>query len=98
MTRQIVIGPRARADIADIWRSTAMEHGYDAADGYVRELDQTMQMVREFPEIGVDSSDIRKGYRRIGSGSHLIYYTVRKTEICVVRVLHERMDARKRLR
>lgn len=57
-----------------------------------------MQMVREFPEMGVDSSDVRRGYRRIGSGSHLIYYIVRKSEIYVTRVLHGRMDARARLR
>lgn len=75
-----------------------MEHGRDAADGYVRDLDQTMQLVRQFPEIGVNCSDVRKGYRRIGSGSHLIYYIVRKSEIYVIRVLHGRMDAGAHLR
>ncbi len=52
-----------------------------------------MHLVREFPEIGVDSSDVRKGYRRIGLGSHMIYYIIRKSEIYVIRVLHGRMDA-----
>lgn len=93
MTRKIVIAPGAQADIAAIWRYTALEHGREMADGYVRKLDQTMQMVREFPDMGSDSSDIRQGYRRIGSGSHLIYYIARKSEIYVIRVLHGRMDA-----
>lgn len=56
-----------------------------------------MQMVREFPNMGVDCSDVRRGYRRIGSGSHLIYYIVRKSEITVIRVLHGRQDAKSRL-
>ena len=98
MTREVVIAPRAKADIAGIWRYSVLEHGREAADAYIRDLDQTMQMVSEFPEIGVDSPGIRKGYRRIGSGSHLIYYIAGESDIHVVRVLHGRQDARAQLR
>ena len=98
MIRRIVIGPRAKADARDIWRYTDEEHGAEAADAYIRDLDQAMQLVREFPAMGSDCSDVRKGYRRIRSGSHLIYYISRKTEIYVIRILHERQDAGANLR
>jgi toxin ParE1/3/4 len=98
LTRKIVIGPRARAEARGIWHRTAAEHGEDAADAYIRDLDQAMELVRDFPNMGSDCSDVRKGYRRIRSGSHLIYYTVRKADIYVMRILHERQDAWTNLR
>jgi toxin ParE1/3/4 len=98
LKRKIVIGPRAKAETRGIWHRTAAEHGTDAADAYVRDLDQAMELVRDFPHIGSNCSDVRKGYRRIRSGSHLIYYIVRKEDIYVMRILHERQDARTNLR
>jgi toxin ParE1/3/4 len=89
---QIVISPRAQADARAIWRYTESKHGPDAADAYFRDLDQAMQLVCEFPDIGSDCSEVRKGYRRIRSGSHLIYYIATKAGIHVVRILHERQD------
>lgn len=98
MTNKIVIGPRATAETRAIWRYTRDEHGPDAADAYVRDLDQAMQLVCEFPDMGSDCSHVRKGYRRIRSGSHLIYYIGNKTGTYVIRILHERQDARANLR
>jgi len=99
LKRKIVIGPRAKAESRGIWHRTATEHGEDAADAYIRDLDRAMELVRDFPHIGSDCSNVRNGYRRIRSGSHLIYYyIVRKTDIYVMRILHERQDARMNLR
>lgn len=98
MIRDIVIGPRAKADIRGIWRYTTDQHGPEAADAYVRDLDQAMQLVREFSDIGTDCFDVRDGYRRIRSGSHLIYYLSGKSGIYVVRILHDRQDALTNLR
>jgi toxin ParE1/3/4 len=98
LKRKIVIGPRAKAETRGIWDYTAAEHGEAAADAYIRDLDQAMQLVSEFPDIGSDCSQVRKGYRRIRSGSHLIYYISRKAEIYVMRILHERQDAKANLR
>jgi toxin ParE1/3/4 len=90
--RRIVISPRAQADARVIWRYTESKHGPEAADAYLRDLDQAMQLVREFPDIGSDCSGVREGYRRIRSGAHLIYYIAAKGGIHVVRILHERQD------
>lgn len=98
MTRRVVIAPRARADARGIWRYTVELHGEDAADTYLRDLDQVMQLVREFPHMGTDCSEVLPGYRRVRSGSHLIYYRGDETEIRVIRILHERMDPKTNVR
>jgi len=92
LIRKIVVAPRAKADARGIWQYTCREYGADAADAYLRDLDHAMKLAREFPDIGSDCSGVRKGYRRIRAGSHLIYYMTGKTEIYVSRILHERQD------
>jgi toxin ParE1/3/4 len=98
LKRRLAIAPRARADLRGIWHYTATEHGPEAADAYLRDLDKAMQLVREFRDMGSDCSEVRRGYRRIRSGSHLIYYIADQAELVVIRVLHERMDAESNLR
>lgn len=97
MTRKLKVGRRANADIIDIWHYSAREHGSEIADGYIRDLDNAMQRALEYPDMGTDCAQIRKGYRRILAGSYLIYYIAHKTGIEVIRVLHVRMDATRHL-
>lgn len=97
MSKTIVIAPGAAADIVDIWDYTAAEYGADAADAYVTEMDAVMRRILDYPDMGSDCSAIRKGYRRIRAGSHLIYYIPHERGIDVIRVLHERRDARRQL-
>lgn len=42
--------------------------------------------------MGQDCSDIRDGYWKILSGSHVLFYCLIDDGIDVVRILHERMD------
>jgi len=97
LIRKLTVGRRASADIINIWEYTAGEHGSEAADNYIRELDAAMQMAAKYPKIGTDCANIRKGYRRMLAGSHLLYYIAHKTGIEVIRVLHVRMDATRHL-
>lgn len=92
MNRKINIGRKANADIIAIWDYTAREHGVEAADAYIGDLDRVMAMALEFPQIGSDYSDIRDGYRKLKSGSHLIFYIPHGDGVEIIRVLHERAD------
>ena len=94
LSRRIEIAPRAQAEIVAIWEYTALEYGQDAATAYVTELDAVMLRVLEFPHMGADCSEIRKGYRRIRAGSHMIYYVPHKRGIDAMRVMHHRQHAR----
>ena len=45
----------------------------------------------------LDISDVRQGYRKIRSGSHVIFFKVTGEGIDVVRILHQRMDFERHL-
>ena len=97
MNRKVRISRAANADIAGIWDYTAQEYGPERADQYVSAFDRVMAMALQFPEIGSDFSDIRKGYRKLTSGEHLIFYIAHADGIEVMRVLHSRADVSARL-
>ena len=98
MSHRIEISPRAQAEITGIWEYTAQEYGDDAADAYVIGLDAVMLRVPEYPQMGADCAEVRKGYRRIRAGSHMIYYVPHKRGIDVMRVMHPRQHAREQLK
>lgn len=92
MSRRIHLSRKANAEIAAIWDYTAREHGIDQADNYVAAMDRVMAMALQFPEIGADYSVVRKGYRKLLSGSHLIFYISHDDGIEIMRVMHVRED------
>jgi toxin ParE1/3/4 len=92
VTRQLILSHAAKADLAAIWNYTDKQHGTAQANSYLGDIDRIMALALDFPEMGADYSDIRKGYRKLLSGHHLIFYIPRDYGIEVIRVLHERMD------
>jgi toxin ParE1/3/4 len=89
---QIILSLSARADLAAIWDYTADQYGLDQADIYLSDIDRILALALDYPEMGQDYSGIREGYRKLGSGHHLIFYTASDRGIEIIRVLHERMD------
>ena len=89
----IVLSPKAKADLSKIWDYTYSEWGVEQAEKYVRDLWSVMQeQTREFTK-SVDIGDVRKGYRKVRSGSHVIFFKVtREGVVDVVRILHQKMD------
>lgn len=97
MNRSIYISRKASADIATIWDYTAREYGVVEADKYVVAMNRIMVMALQFPDIGSDYSKVRDGYRKLLSGSHLIFYIPHERGIEIMRVLHVRADIPARL-
>ena len=93
MPHDIRRSPAAERDLIDIWLYTAERWDERQADLYLDQIAAALDRLRERPEIGTDSSDVRPGYRRLAVGSHRIYYRVSKQTVEVIRVLHARMDA-----
>ncbi len=58
-----------------------------------------IKKISKNPESGQDYSHIRKGYLRIRSQKHFIFYKINRSEKCVdiIRILHERMDLNERI-
>ncbi len=94
---QVILSPKAKADLSDIWEYTIAEWGIDQAEKYVRELWAAMQENGCDLSTSTDISNVRKGYRKIRSGSHIIFFKPTRERIDVIRILHQRMDFERHL-
>lgn len=94
---QVTLSPKAKADLSDIWDYTLAEWGISQAEKYVRELWAAIQKQASDSSASVDISDVRKGYLKSKSGSHVIFFTLTADGINVVRILHQRMDFERHL-
>lgn len=89
--------PTAEADLAEIWRFTAERWDIAQADIYLGMITRTLSALAATPSLGRACDDIRDGYRRYPAGSHVVFYRIAPDHIEVVRILHSRMDIRRRL-
>lgn len=97
MTGKLTLTPRARRDLDDIWDYSRNRWGERRAEAYLRQLSLDMRTVVDIPRLGQAAEEIRPGYRRFRSGSHVLFYRVTDTGIAVIRILHERMDVARHL-
>ena len=88
----VVLSPKAKSDLSDIWDYSLAEWGIEQAEKYLRDLWTAMQQQARDPSTSVDISDVRKGYRKFSSGSHVIFFRRTPAGIEVVRILHRQMD------
>lgn len=94
---QLRVTPKAESDLIGIWVYTCDEWGVDQADKYLDELEDGMKQLIRHPSLGADYSHVFPGYRRLQIGHHAVFYKVLESELLMVRVLHEDMDAPARL-
>lgn len=95
--KALLFTPAAREDLSSIWDFTQERWDAPQAETYVLELHAAAQRVAEDPSRGRPADEVRRGYRRYGIGSHLLFYTVRDDAVVIVRVLHQRMDPTRHL-
>jgi toxin ParE1/3/4 len=97
MTGRPSLSPRARHDLAEIWDYTQGRWSADQAETYIRNLQRDMDTVAAQPNVGRACSEIRSGYFRFQTGSHVMFYTLIPDGIAVIRIPHERMDFRRHM-
>ena len=86
------LSPAAQADLSEIWDYTARRWGKAQAERYTRDIQATCKGLSRGTLVGLSAEDIRPGYRKIGVGSHVMYYRERAGTLEFVRILHRRMD------
>lgn len=91
------LSPAALRDLEGIWQYTFEKWGADQAHQYTDDLVAAFSQLARSPQLGMACDHFRKGYRRRSVGRHVIYFRVTEYGIAVIRVLHDRMDAAKRL-
>ncbi|WP_366146169.1 type II toxin-antitoxin system RelE/ParE family toxin [Erythrobacter sp.] len=84
--------PAARHDLAKIWTYTADTWGAFQADSYVREINDRVIKLLDFPAMGSRVEGLPEQYRKVRSGSHRVIYRTTEVELLVVRIIHERED------
>jgi toxin ParE1/3/4 len=94
---RVVLSPRAKADLGEIWDYTLIRWGVDQAEKYLRELWRELERLAENPAVAVDIGNVRTGYRKFRVGSHVAFFRTTATGIDVVRILHQRMDFERHL-
>jgi toxin ParE1/3/4 len=92
MSGGYILSPRAQRDIEEIWEYTAEIWGDDQAESHVVAIRAAIETVARDPRRGRQCDDLRAGYRKYASGSHVIFYRLVETGIDIIRILHQRMD------
>lgn len=91
------VTPKAESDLIGIWVYTCDEWGMVQADRYLDELEEGMKQLIHHPSLGADYTHVVPGYRRLQVENHAVFYKLVESELLVVRVLHQSMDAPARL-
>jgi len=93
------ISKQAINDLNDIWVYTFNKWSKEQADRYYDLIIAEIEFIADNYLIGKSAEQTRKNYRLTKIKSHLIFYRKVEIEIVeVVRILHQRMDIKKRLK
>jgi toxin ParE1/3/4 len=87
----ILKSPQYERDLAEIWLHIA-QHNPDAADRVVMAIENTIELLGEFPGIGAPCPHLGPGLRRTLWREYLIYYRIRQDRVEIVRTLHGRRN------
>ena len=91
--RTISISHEAASDLNEIMDYTIRSWGAAQAKRYVDSIRARYLRIRDFPQLGIDRSDLRPGLRCISVLEHQIFYVVQEERARIVRILHSREDA-----
>lgn len=94
---EYLLTPAAERDLEDIWTYTVQHWGLEQANHYIDHLIAAIDSLSQSPKAAPTCDHIRIGYRRRSVERHMVYFRITTDGIVVVRVLHESMDAKKRL-
>ncbi len=92
MTDRYKLSPRAQTDLEEIWAYTERGWGFDQATFYTRQIAHDIATIAARPAMGRACPEIRAGYYKYPTGSHVLFYRSIADGIDIVRILHERMD------
>ncbi|HDU8496909.1 TPA: type II toxin-antitoxin system RelE/ParE family toxin [Morganella morganii] len=82
---------RAVNDFAGIYDYTLLNFGETQADRYTDAFEAFFETLAGIPDMGRDSQLLPE-ILRIEFQRHTIFYTIRETDILIVRILHQQMN------
>ena len=87
----IVLQPRAKADLSDIWQFMA-EDSDDQADAFIDLIDQKFQLLAQQSGLGRRREELAEGLRSFPVGRYVIFYLPIPGGVHIVRLLHGARD------
>lgn len=94
--KALVFSPAAEADIDSIWDYSTDNWGPDQADRYTDEIRDACDALVSGHKQG-RAVDVRSGYLKCLTGSHVIFYRDRGDHLEIIRVLHGKQDVGRHL-
>ena len=95
---RIVLSSKAKTDLSEVWNYTYTQWGVEQTEKYVRDLWGVIEGLPDNLIKAVDIGDVRRGYRKIRAGSHVIFFKVTNDGVIdVIRILHQKMDFNRHL-
>lgn len=94
--KALAFTPAAEADLGGIWDYSAENWEPDQADRYTDEIRDACHALAAGRKRG-SAVDVRPGYRKLSTGSHMIYFQDLGDRLVIVRVLHGRQDVERHL-
>ena len=89
---EVVLRPRAEADLDHIAQYTIAEWGQTQAARYLADLRRQINFAAEFPDAGSPAFGLPDQYRKVRAGMHHAIYRRSDTQLLVVRVIHSSED------
>jgi toxin ParE1/3/4 len=89
--KRSVVSVEAQADIDQISAYTTDKWGWQQTDRYLSELEDSIQLLAQNPEMGRACDAISPGLRRHEVSKHVVFYRLKPGGIRIVRVLHQQM-------
>ena len=95
---KVILRQKAIDDLNDIWDYTFEKWSVKQADKYYATIKLSCSGIGQNPDIGKEYDGIKKNLLGLKSGKHIIFYqSLHEDKIEVIRILHERMDLKKRI-
>ena len=95
---KVILRQKAIDDLNDIWDYTFEKWSAKQADKYYTTIKLTCNDIGQNPHVGKEYDGINKNLLGLKSGKHIIFYQLfSENKIEVIRILHERMDLKKRI-
>ncbi len=89
---------KAVDDLSNIWDYTFNVWSEKQADKYYEILISTCQDIADNPVLGKSYQEITENLLGIKTNRHIIFYrTLNESYVEITRILHERMDLKKRI-
>jgi toxin ParE1/3/4 len=94
--KTLVFSPAAVADIDEIWNYSAANWGPAQADRYTDEIRDACNELAAGRRQG-RKVDVRPGYLKLSTGSHVVFFRDLGVQLEITRVLHSRQDVERHL-